>query len=295
MKPFSKLLAAALTAGVLIHCSAAAEVPRVDLRANNENLRQTITFSAESEGVGHAFIVWQKEDDQKKMTTREVLGFYPDKDKSVIDFGKPGQIMDDKRTKAEFAFIVDVDAEHYDKALRVLERWRSAGNYTLGFSDCTTFVGEVASAIGLNTPLRAFAPRPLEYVQALFERAKADEAARGAEAQRKEQERKDREVAAKMFYQQEQLRQMEESRQATERAKAEFDEQQRQASQRAAEAQRQAQQQAEAQRQQMLAQQQRAQAEQNARMQQQIQTLQQMRGAGSYSSPGAAPSVGGLR
>lgn len=145
----------------------------IDKRSRSEATEYAVSIAAEVGDLGHAFIVFNKGDDTAKMTVQQTLGFYPQTDKNNYEaiFGySKGQILDDSMEKPDYKLIVLVNSEAYNAATVVLNKWSKAGNYLLGFSDCTSFVGEIGNAIGLNMPSRIFAPYPIEYVKGIKER-----------------------------------------------------------------------------------------------------------------------------
>lgn len=157
------------------HPILAAETVRLDMRNKSEAREHAVTFVAQAGELGHAFVIWNKEDDSKKMTTNEALGFYPGAEKDKLEakwgFGD-GQIANDSGEKGDYYLVVTVNTDQFDSSRAVLEAWQKKGNYLLLFSDCTTFAGEVARSLGLKTPTRAFAPYPIEYVRGIYSESK---------------------------------------------------------------------------------------------------------------------------
>lgn len=178
------------------------EVVRMDLRTHIEERAHSITISAKKyegerfggDDVGHAFITFNKEDDRKAMTTNEVVGFYPPlgEDKTLWRpiFGSyEGGLHDDSRHDADLKLVVSVNADQYQRALAVYEKYKQQSqNYVLTINDCTTFAGEVARAIGLPTPTRLIAPYPIDYVKEIIQLKKDSDAAEKEKAERLKQE-----------------------------------------------------------------------------------------------------------
>lgn len=167
MRSFAVPLAALLIA-ISTVSSVGAEKKYIDKKVRSENIEYAVSLAAEGGDLGHAFVIWNKGDSAAKMTTQQVVGFYPqaDKNKYKAVFGlSPGQIFDDSTEKPDYVVIVSVNSDAYNKARAVFEKWKSSGNYMLGFSDCTTFAAEIGAAIGLNMPSRVFAPYPIEYIK----------------------------------------------------------------------------------------------------------------------------------
>lgn len=143
-------------------------IKHIDKKVRTENVEYAISIAAEEGELGHAFVVWNYGDATSSMTTQQVVGFYPQSDKNTYKalFGfSAGQIVDDSNEKPEIKIIVSLNSEEYNKARRVFEKWNDSKNYLLGFSDCTSFVAEIGSAVGLNMPSRLFAPYPIDYVK----------------------------------------------------------------------------------------------------------------------------------
>ena len=65
--------------------------------------------------------------------------------------------------------IRDVDQPQFDKVEAIRKRWASKKNYKVLESDCVSFTGEVATALGLKTPRRAEARLPVTYVEKLYQ------------------------------------------------------------------------------------------------------------------------------
>ncbi|RUW18622.1 MULTISPECIES: hypothetical protein [unclassified Mesorhizobium] len=167
MRSFTVNLAALLLAVSTVP-SIAAEKKSIDKKVRSESTEYAVSLAAQDGDLGHAFVIWNKGDSAANMTVQQVVGFYPQADKTKYEavFGlSPGQIFDDSREKPDYVVIVSVNSDAYEKARTVFERWKSSGNYMLGFSDCTTFATEIGAAIGLNMPSRVFAPHPIEYIK----------------------------------------------------------------------------------------------------------------------------------
>lgn len=143
-------------------------IKHVDKKVRTENIEYAISIAAEDGELGHAFVVWNYGDAKSSMTMQKVVGFYPQSDKKTYKalFGlSPGQIFDDSSEKPEIKIVISLNSEGYNKANHVFEKWKDSKNYLLGFSDCTSFVAEIGSAIGLNMPNRLIAPYPIDYVK----------------------------------------------------------------------------------------------------------------------------------
>jgi len=153
--------------------SVAADRKYIDKKVRSEPTEYAVSLAAQGGDLGHAFVIWNRGDNAAMMTTQQVVGFYPQADTTKYEavFGlSPGQIFDDSREKPEYVVIVSVNSDAYEKARAVFEKWKSSGNYMLGFKDCTTFAAEIGAAIGLNMPSRVFAPYPIQYIKAIAEK-----------------------------------------------------------------------------------------------------------------------------
>jgi hypothetical protein len=188
-------------------CAAPVERTYIDLRDDEGARLHAVTIAADGTEQGHAFIVWEQEDDQQKMTTHETWGFYPvlppdgqpttkDYLKVMSGFGE-GTIVDDERSMRAVEAVVRVDAEAYERARGVYQQWAKPGHsYVLGLSDCTTFAGSVVSAAGLQTPSRLLHPYPLNYVKEIINLDKPNRdirnEKRAQKAEQKEREARER-------------------------------------------------------------------------------------------------------
>src|SRR5215472_8587005 len=71
----------------------------VDMTATHGRKAFYVVFAARGESsTGHAFVIWGIEDAQRKMSTVEALGLYPESDASncnVLVGTVPGRLMDE--------------------------------------------------------------------------------------------------------------------------------------------------------------------------------------------------------
>lgn len=181
-------------------------IVRIDLRTHPEERLHSITLSAESrdaartlpEDLGHAFITFNSENEQKAMTTNEVVGFYPpDREEKSLwraMFGfNEGGLKNDALETADYQVIIAVNSDQYERALAIYEKYKKPQNYFLTLQDCTTFAGEVARAIGLQTPTRLLAPYPDGYIKEILRLKQDSDAAKEkekAEKLKQEEQRK---------------------------------------------------------------------------------------------------------
>ena len=147
----------------------AGDIVYVDQRVRTEPQEYAVVFSAYDGEFGHAFVTLVWGDAVQNATLQRGVGFYPgDSDKSLkLAFGGQGSLQDDTWQSAEVILSVLLNKEKYDAAISVLDQWEKPTPYFLGLSDCTTFVADVAEAIGINRPSRVFAPYPIDYLREL--------------------------------------------------------------------------------------------------------------------------------
>jgi hypothetical protein len=134
-----------------------------------------LVFCAREGIVGHAFVAWATEDEIKKQCTQNAFGMYPKEGEKIIG-AVPGEIADealkkDSLTSITDRFYVRLNKTDFDKAFKVMERWKGV-EYKLLKSDCVTFVDEVAREIKLNVPNRNMFinAMPQDYIKALIKK-----------------------------------------------------------------------------------------------------------------------------
>jgi hypothetical protein len=148
-------------------------VKTIDRRVRSDDHLFGLTFSAEKSSdaspLGHAFILWQAEDDSKQMSTSEAIGFYPagDADGLKLIFGTAGDLESDVGTPADYKLTVLLNADQYQSALARKTNWEQDGTYDLLWNNCTTHVADIASSIGLTTSSGNWQP-PENYLQDLM-------------------------------------------------------------------------------------------------------------------------------
>tara|TARA_R110002012_G_scaffold112297_1_gene257897 strand:- start:2186 stop:2644 length:459 start_codon:yes stop_codon:yes gene_type:complete len=142
----------------------------LDKRVRTDPQEYAVAFSAQDGELGHAFasLIWG--DEVAMATMRKGVGFYPDGTKGAIKsaFGAEGAVLDDTWEKSVLILSVLVNKPEFDAAESIVNKWEKPTPYFLGISDCTTFVGEMAASIGLDTPSRLFSPYPIQYVKGLI-------------------------------------------------------------------------------------------------------------------------------
>lgn len=145
----------------------------IDRRLRSEARQYGLTFAAEAPTdavpTGHAFIIWQHEDDNANMSVAEAIGFYPvDGDATAFDliFGTDGGLLSDSQTNIDVKLTVLLNADQYQAALDAKRAWQSDGTYRAFWRNCTTHVAAIASTIGLTTSGGTW-EHPLDYVNDL--------------------------------------------------------------------------------------------------------------------------------
>ena len=151
--------------------------PDFDARSySEESGPYYIVFVARGGSVtGHAYVTWVAEDRRRQMSVRDSRGLYcasEDGDTCYMSISEPydGEFRNEaivSRPHPETArFVVQVNERDYEAARRVQADWDKEGEYQLLWGDCVSYVGDVASTIGLTVPSRIYV-WPKTYVQAL--------------------------------------------------------------------------------------------------------------------------------
>jgi hypothetical protein len=88
----------------------------IDRRVRSENHNYGLTFAAEdpseSSKYGHAFIIWQQEDDSKRMSVADAIGFYPTGEPKLI-CGTNGALESDAATLSDLKLTVLLNSDLY--------------------------------------------------------------------------------------------------------------------------------------------------------------------------------------
>jgi hypothetical protein len=139
-----------------------------DLRRPGSKSSYAIGFVARGGVPGHAFVVFCREDDLKKASVVEAFGFYPTNGVKAALGPVPGKIVDEYREKtgvwkAGTHLVAFVDRDAYVKAEAIMKKWSEKKTYQMLEADCVTFQAAVARAIGLKTPPRDEALRPVTF------------------------------------------------------------------------------------------------------------------------------------
>jgi hypothetical protein len=121
--------------------------------------------------VGHAFVAWGVEDNERAVSRQVAYGFYPEEGRGV--FGSvPGEIrneaFNDKTALLTDRLIVRVTKEQYGTALAVYPRWETT-EYRLFTTNCVAFTADVARTLGLRVPKNTSMTFPSEFITRLVE------------------------------------------------------------------------------------------------------------------------------
>jgi hypothetical protein len=145
----------------------------IDRRVRSEDHAYGLTFAAELPSefstFGHAFIIWQSEDDAKQMSLSEAIGFYPTGDPAMLSviFGTAGDLQSDFGKDADLKMTVLLNLDLYQRALHTKRTWQTDGRYSFLWSNCVDHVSDIAKSISLSTSLTGWIT-PQSYVQDLI-------------------------------------------------------------------------------------------------------------------------------
>jgi hypothetical protein len=147
----------------------------IDRRVRSEPRAFGLTFAAELPNdvsqSGHAFIVWQREDDAKRMSVAEAIGFYPTGEPKTFTliFGTAGELETDISTPADLKLAVLLNNDLYQRALEQKNKWQTNGKYRALWNNCVTHVADIAHSIGLVSSDGKW-ETPQAYVRDLIDR-----------------------------------------------------------------------------------------------------------------------------
>jgi len=146
--------------------------------------------------VGHAWVVFGRENSQAQKSEVLGYGFWPNKDlmnianinsdgKTDFEIAKtvlpgdmnsvPGILKDDLFQASKYnnvnQVVFSVDETEYNKAFKVISDYKMSGrNYKLIASDCVKFIIDVGNAIGLSMPDRTKKMFPIDYITYFIEK-----------------------------------------------------------------------------------------------------------------------------
>jgi hypothetical protein len=131
---------------------------RIDRRTRSESRAHGLIFAAknidEEWTVGHAFVVWQRENDDAQLSTSSAIGFWPQEgaDKLQVALGGPGVLRSDHYTDVDLGLTVLVNSDAFAAAEARRQQWQHDGRYDLLWQNCVAHVGDIARTIGLTVP-----------------------------------------------------------------------------------------------------------------------------------------------
>lgn len=139
---------------------AAALIRRIDNRhlVDADGSAYYVIFCArvsEGAGVGHAFILWGKEDNTAMMSSNEAYGFYPETGTKAVFGSVPGQLRDEIAKNAVDAMknvtsmlYVRVNQDDFTSSKSLFSQWETT-DYSLYLKNCISFTRAVAQRIEL--------------------------------------------------------------------------------------------------------------------------------------------------
>jgi hypothetical protein len=160
------------------------------LGANPAAAAVEITFYSKELGTSfpHAFVVVDGTLDRTGERISEDFGFSAKTISPAILLGRvKGEVLTDHKPDyvraSDKHFSVILSDEEYDRVVQTVERWRSAKqpSYSLDKANCIHFVGEIATAIGLDgSPRKGLMRRPRSFLEAVTDSNRTLLTTRGA-------------------------------------------------------------------------------------------------------------------
>jgi hypothetical protein len=149
-----------------------------------------ITFYSKELGTSfpHAFVVVEGTLDRTGERVSEDYGFSAKTISPAILLGRvKGEVLTDHKPEyvraSDKHFSVVLTDEEYDRVLQTVERWRTAKqpSYSLDKANCIHFVGDLATAIGMDgSPRKGLMRRPRSFLEAVTDANRAWLSARSA-------------------------------------------------------------------------------------------------------------------
>ncbi len=129
---------------------------------------------------GHVYVTYVEQNSAGVLHSRGSFGMYPSftlVGAGSLFFGPlPGGLKDEifqkSMKKASRRLIVRVDRGQFERAWLVQKDWAETSVYRLVTHDCVTFMSEVATVIGLDSPTRLRSILPFDFVEELIKRNK---------------------------------------------------------------------------------------------------------------------------
>ena len=149
-----------------------------------------ITFYSKELGASfpHAFVILEGTLDRSGERIAEDYGFTAKAVTPAILLGRvKGEVVSDHKPDyvraSDKHFTLTINDEDYDRVMATIARWRTAKqpSYSLDKANCIHFVGEIATALGMNgAPRKGLMRRPRSFLEALTEDNRAWLVAHGA-------------------------------------------------------------------------------------------------------------------
>ena len=138
-----------------------------------------ITFYSKELGASfpHAFVILEGTLDRTGERISEDYGFTAKSISPAILMGRvKGEVISDHTRSyvkgSDKHFTVTLTDEEYDRVMLAVERWRTAKQpaYDLKSANCIHFVGDLASAVGMDgAPRKGLMKKPRSFLEALTE------------------------------------------------------------------------------------------------------------------------------
>ena len=149
----------------------------LDLSTKDDSKTHYVVFASRGgSATGHAFVVWGVEDGERRQSTIQAFGLYPENEgtncSSVIRT-VPGRVMDELANHSvqsiTMELIVRVDESDFKRSLRVARAWDCRREFSLFSRDCVEFIRAVGESLRLVMPSRGIMRwTPQAYVKALL-------------------------------------------------------------------------------------------------------------------------------
>ena len=160
------------------------------LAAAPASAKVQITFYSKEFGGSfpHAYVVLEGTLDRSGARIAEDYGFSAKTISPAILMGRvKGQVISDHSESyvkgSERHFTVTMSDEEYDRVMATIAKWRTARqpSYDLNKANCVHFVGEIASALGMNAPpQKGLMKKPNGFLKSVTNANRTWLAARGA-------------------------------------------------------------------------------------------------------------------
>jgi hypothetical protein len=138
-----------------------------------------ITFYSKELGASfpHTFVILEGTLDRTGERIAEDYGFTAKTVSPAILMGRvKGEVISDHKPDyvraSDKHFTVTISDEDYDRVMETIERWRTAKqpSYSLDKANCIHFVGDIATALGMDGgPRKGLMRRPRSFLEALTE------------------------------------------------------------------------------------------------------------------------------